>query len=149
MGLRGLNKRETAIYQEAQRLLQEGVGAIDFSEAFFGPQGRLADLYETPPERAAAVKSALYQWLQQQVARLRHEEVDRFEREVAGLSGRLTIQVPRSMHAALKQEAALEGVSLSELIRLKLGVPYRMSADWLAAKPNAQPRTAGPTSRAR
>ncbi len=39
--------------------------------------------------------------------------------------GRLTVSVPRRLHVALKREAAGEGVSLSELIRLKLSWPYR------------------------
>lgn len=37
----------------------------------------------------------------------------------------MTLIVPKSLHAALKREAALEGVSLAELLRLKASVPFR------------------------
>ena len=58
----------------------------------------------------------------------------RFERETRSSSGRLTVVVPRSLHGALKGEAANEGVSLSELIRLKLAVPYRQMTELLAPR---------------
>jgi len=62
-----------------------------------------------------------------------------FEKEIAAHSGRLTVVVPKSLHAALKKEAAQEGVSLSELIRLKLGVAYRDVADRLVARDHSEP----------
>jgi hypothetical protein len=47
--------------------------------------------------------------------------------------------MPKSLHAALKREAAKEGVSLSELIRLKLGYPYHLLTSILAQDENIIP----------
>lgn len=138
MDSRPLNNAEKAIYDEARRLLDEGMEAPMFSERFFGPEGRLRGLAATAQERAALTRSTLYQWLQEQVERLRGGEARRFEQETAAASGRLTIVVPRSLHAALKSEAVSEGVSLSELIRLKLGVPYRTSTLLMVGSPTTE-----------
>ena len=59
-------------------------------------------------------------------------EVAAFEADIEQLSGRLTVVVPKSLHAALREEATREGISLSELIRLKLGLPYRLTSKWIA-----------------
>jgi predicted HicB family RNase H-like nuclease len=81
--------------------------------------------------RRAIVGSDLYRWLQASLASLRREEAAEFDRQVESVSGRLTVVVPKSLHAALKNEARAEGVSLSELVRLKLSLPYRQTAGWL------------------
>ena len=47
--------------------------------------------------------------------------------------------VPKSLHAALKREAVQEGISLSELIRLKLGVAYRDIAGLLVTHALLEP----------
>ncbi len=125
---------EKSIRSEAQKLLKQGVTAPDFSRLFFGPAGRLRALWTTPEQRRQGVRSELYRWLQQQLAALRSREVNEFEQEVQALSGRVTIVIPKSLHAALKREAQLEGVSLSELMRLKLAVKYSQSARRLASK---------------
>lgn len=122
-----LSRKEKAVYEVAQATIEKGAGAIEFSELFFGTSGRLRELWSTDAERKAVVKSALFKWLQERLTELRRREGEAFTQEVEALSGsgRLTVVVPKSLHGALKNEAALEGISLSELIRLKLGVSYR------------------------
>ncbi len=120
-----LSKPEAAIYAEAAELLRKGTDATAFSARFFGPGGSLSGLWSDRPERAELVKSDLFRWLQSHLADLRRTDAATFEREIEAVSGRLTVSVPRSLHVALKREAAGEGVSLSELIRLKLSWPYR------------------------
>jgi hypothetical protein len=69
--------------------------------------------------------------------------------EVAQASGRLTLNLPRSLHAALKREAASEGVSLNELIRLKLGLVYRDALQALmASQPPSRRSGSEPVRRA-
>jgi predicted HicB family RNase H-like nuclease len=120
-----LSKTELHIYEEAQQMLSEGTNAMEFSSRFFGPNSRLAKLGSGRKERRKLAESKLYKWLQAQVADLRKKESASFEKDVEASSGRLTISVPKSLHAALKKEASDEGISLSELIRLKLGFSYR------------------------
>lgn len=132
MNLKHLTTTEREIYREAQKMLSQEMTAIAFSERFFGPSGRLRKLWKNEAERKKVVASELYQWLSQRLAELRTQDATAFEQEVETFSGRLTIVVPKSLHAALKREAMQEGVSLSELIRLKLGVAYRTMAQSLA-----------------
>ncbi len=124
MNPKSLTKAERRIYQEARELISRQISAPELSARLFGPGGLLKSLWKTESERKVLVKSELYKFLQEEVSALRRREVVQFEREVTALSGRLTVVVPKSLHAALKREAADEGVSLSELIRLKLGVSY-------------------------
>jgi predicted HicB family RNase H-like nuclease len=119
---------EKSIYDEARRLLSEGTTAADFSSRFFAAGGALAKLSRNEDQRKALVTSDLYRWLKERLNELRRQEADTFESEVQQASGRLTITVARSLHAALKEEARYEGVSLSELIRLKLSIPYKTTA---------------------
>jgi predicted HicB family RNase H-like nuclease len=125
-----LDSAAKAIREDASQLLAQGTSAVDFSERFFGPSGRLRELWASDSERSALVQSELFKWLQERLADLRRKEAALFADEAAKLSGRLTVVVPRSLHAALKREAVLEGVSLSELIRMKLTVSL---ADCLSA----------------
>lgn len=121
-------KTDKALQNEAKRLLKKGATASEFSANFFGQDGKLTALCSTPTERKELVSSEIYRWLQQQLATLRTQEAEIFDQETKALSGRVTIVIPKSLHAALKQEANSEGVSLSELMRLKLAVKFSQSA---------------------
>ena len=126
-----LDPREREIYRKATELLEQGVDAPAFSARFFGLNGELAQLGKGREERQEILKSELYQWLKARYTELRLRDAARFEQETRAAAGRLTVVVPRSLHAALKSEASNEGVSLSELIRLKLAVPYQQITDLL------------------
>jgi predicted HicB family RNase H-like nuclease len=126
-----LNESERRTYRAASDMLAEGTDAPTFSARFFGPQGELNRVGQSHEDRERTMKSALYQWLKAKYAELRLRDAAHFERDLKLAAGRLTVVVPRSLHAALKDEAASEGVSLSELIRLKLAVPYRQMTDLL------------------
>lgn len=133
MTLKSLSADEKVIHEAAVEALRQGTTVAAFTEQFFGPEGLLGRLATTRDEREALVETQLYQWLKQQVATLRRTEAKAFNREVAGLSGRLTVVVARSLHGALRREAVEEGVSLSELIRLKLSLPYSETVAVLSA----------------
>lgn len=126
MNMTQLSKAEKLIYLDAQKALADGIDTASFTLRYFGPDSDLANLTTTREQREKLVRSALYKWLQAQATKLRQKDVESFEKEVQACSGRLTVVVPRSLHASLKREATWEGVSMSELIRLKLGVPYRI-----------------------
>lgn len=122
----------------AEELIETGTDAPAFSARFFGPKGELSRLAKTRKERERLLGTALYRWLKERYEELRLRDAARFERETKAASGRLTVAVPRSLHAALKSEAAAEGVSLSELIRLKLSIPYRQMANLLVPTTKAK-----------
>ena len=118
----------------ASELLQSGIDAPAFSSRFFGPKGELSVLGQTREDRDHIVHSELYRWLKARYEELRLRDAARFEQDIKAASSRLTVAVPRSLHAALKSEAVAEGVSLSELIRLKLSIPYRQVANLLVPR---------------
>jgi predicted HicB family RNase H-like nuclease len=128
-----LSDDEKQIHKAAAETLRHGTTVAAFTDAFFGPEGMLRRLWQTKADREALVKTELYRWLQQQIAQLRRQEAQAFAKEVETLSGRLTVVVAKSLHGALRTEAAEEGVSLSELIRLKLSLPYSETISLLSA----------------
>ena len=137
INVKSLSKIEGQIYKAALAAVKEGVSSTEFSVRFFGPKGMLGKLCRTKKERKALVKHPLYKWLQEQFNELRRRDADEFRREVESLSGRLTVVVPKSLHGALRREAAAEGISLSELIRLKLAVPFSLTASNMARGPSS------------
>ena len=119
-----LNEAEGQLRETAKRILAAGTDAPTFSARFFGPKGELSQLGETRKDRELILRSELDRWLKERYEELRLRDAAEFEQDIKVASARLTVAVPRSLHAALKSEAAAEGVSLSELIRLKLSIPY-------------------------
>ncbi|MBI3270366.1 MAG: hypothetical protein HYZ53_15260 [Planctomycetes bacterium] len=109
--------RVSDLRARAVEMLADGVDSLTFSNFFFAPSGVLCALWKTEAERRAVAASELFQWLQERVSDLE-------EQEACAQPGRVTIAVPRSLQAGLKREARAEGVSLAELMRLKLGIPY-------------------------
>lgn len=145
-----LSSQQRRVYRKATELLEHGVDAPTFSARIFGHQGELARLGSDRERRQEMLRSDFYRWLKARYSELRLRDAAQFERETRSASGRLTVIVPRSLHSALKGEAASEGVSLSELIRLKLAVPYRQMVDRLVPRPLAGPEPgSGKSSRAR
>lgn len=131
------NEAEERLKETATRMLQAGTDAPAFSARFFGPNGELRELGETRKDRELILRSELYRWLKEKYEELRLRDAAQFEQDIKVASGRLTVAVPRSLHAALKSEATAEGVSLSELIRLKLSIPYRQMANILIPRTKA------------
>ncbi len=126
-----LSPAEQEIHQQAMELLAQNVDAAAFSSRFFGPQGALSRLAASREERRQILNTELYRWLKAEYGRLCQMDSEQFEKELKASPGRLTVVVPRSLHAALKNEASGEGVSLSELIRLKLTIPYHQMTSLL------------------
>ena len=47
-------------------------------------------------------------------------ELEQFKQELAAYSGKVMLRIPRSLHKALKEAAAAEGVSLNQYMLYKL-----------------------------
>ena len=83
--------------------------------------GLVARAHPTREAREAFIQTDEYRKIRQLLsdARERHGLV---EGATPKKLGRLVIQIPQSLHAALEREAVEGGVSLNELILTKLGI---------------------------
>jgi predicted HicB family RNase H-like nuclease len=104
----------------AEELARTVTSWADLSNSLFDPiEGIVAQAFPTRAEREAFVRTDEYKKIKQ----LLEEARDRFGL-VAGAtpkkSGRFVLTIPRSLHAALEREAAVEGVSLNQLVLAKL-----------------------------
>ena len=124
--------------EQAEELLSHDLTAREFSQKLFSQGGLFSQACRSREDREKLLSHPLYRRAQSRFSDLLEEEGRRFEANVAAgqtRPARMTIQVPRSLHAALKREAAQEGVSLSELVRLKLGFPYSRLTRQLIEQP--------------
>lgn len=108
------------ILTEAHRLVEKSKTWADLSNGLFDPVGGLvAKRFPDPADRAAFRKSGAYGKLHKLV-----EQKMRQTGVVAGSepkkSGRFVVRLPKTLHAALEQEAVAEGTSLNQLVVAKL-----------------------------
>jgi predicted HicB family RNase H-like nuclease len=113
---------KTDLLQSAKNLSSGAITWADLSNALFDPvDGLLAKALPSREQRAAFVQSNEYQ----QIRRLIEDAITRTG-TVSGAtpkkSGRFVVRLPQSLHAALQREAEQEGVSLNQLVAVKLAV---------------------------
>jgi predicted HicB family RNase H-like nuclease len=108
--------------ESAKRLSETTETWADFSNALFDPvDGLLAKAFSTREERKVFVQSDEYK----QIRKLIGDAIartGRVEGATPTKSGRFVVRLPRSLHAALEREAEREGVSLNQLVVVKLAV---------------------------
>ena len=128
------------ILAEARRLAAESETWADLSNALFDPvAGLVARHLPDEAERRAFRTSEAYDAL--------HALVEQKMGQTGVLagsqpkkSGRFVVRLPRSLHAALEQEAAAEGTSLNQLVVAKLAAPLSNIATASKARPAKQSR---------
>lgn len=105
--------------KQARELARTVKSWADLSNALFDPvDGLVTRSYPTPVEREAFVKTEEYRKIRQ----LLRNAIDTFGlvEGATPKSGRFVVRLPRSLHAALEREADREGVSLNQLVVVKL-----------------------------
>lgn len=117
----------------AKRIAAEAETWADLSNALFDPDhGLLAKAYPTRAARAALIESPEYKEIRRLI-----DEAARRTGIVHGASprksGRFVVRLPRSLHAALEEEAKEEGVSLNQLVMTKLAVQLKTATRASAA----------------
>ncbi|MEX0713752.1 MAG: toxin-antitoxin system HicB family antitoxin [Pirellulales bacterium] len=99
---------------------------IELSNALYGMGGKCGELFPTASDRAKFAKTPEYKEMAEILAALpgaRSGDVP---------SGQLRVRMPRSIHAALIEEAKAEGVSLNQLILSKISFQLRGQTEWKA-----------------
>ena len=99
--------------------------SAEFSNSLFAPGGRAIEMFPTQPERAALFRTAEYRRIQALQAKLPKPPVRGTIELVPVTNGTIIIQVPQSLHTALRAEANAEGVSLDQLCLSKLVAQLR------------------------
>ena len=126
---------------KVQEVLAEKRTTVELSEMLFGSNGLFSQVGQTREQREGLLQHPLYQKAQARLSEMRQAEVSQFEADLdawGARPARLTVQIPKSLHAALKSEAAREGVTLAELVQLKLEFPCILLAQALASGPLAE-----------
>jgi hypothetical protein len=115
--------KSSELLQAAKKLAASASTWADLSNALFDPvDGILAKAYPTREERAAFVESEEFA----EISGLIDAAIARtglVEGATPRKSGRFVVRLPQTLHAALEREAGREGVSLNQLVVVKLAVP--------------------------
>ena len=120
--------KEKEILKLAEEAAAVAANWADLSNALFDPvDGLVAKAYPTREDRAAFVKSDTYKQIQKLIGDAR-KRTGLVKGSIPTKSGRFVVRLPKSMHAALEQEASAEGVSLNQLVVAKLAIPLDKTA---------------------
>jgi predicted HicB family RNase H-like nuclease len=94
----------------------------DLSNFVFDPEdGILAGVYNTEAERRAFIKTPQYKEIRRLISEVR-ARTGFIGGATPKKSGKFLVRLPRTLHAALNDEAEREGVSLNQLVVAKLSM---------------------------
>jgi hypothetical protein len=110
------------LLKRAKELAKEADTWADFSNALFDPfEGELVRALPTQEDREAFRRTNEYK----EIRELLREKMDKtglVKGATPRKSGKFVVRLPRSLHAALENEAETEGTSLNQLIVTKLAI---------------------------
>jgi hypothetical protein len=109
----------------AEQRAREGVNATELSNALFSPTGKATLAFPTEPERRAFSRTKEYKTVLALLAALPRPAATEIIDLATPANGEITVRLPRSVHAALLDEAKAEGVSLDQLCVSKLVAQLR------------------------
>jgi hypothetical protein len=115
--------KRLTLLESAKKLAASATTWADLSNALFDPvDGILAKAYPNREERAAFIRSKEYEGIRGLIdAAIARTGL--IEGATPKKSGRFVVRLPQTLHAALEREAGREGVSLNQLVVVKLAVP--------------------------
>jgi hypothetical protein len=106
----------------ARRKAAEARDWRELHNALYGIGGKLGELFPTQAGRARFAKTEQHREI---VALLEQLQGEEGPEPLPEASGRFVLRLPRSLHAALMEEAKAEGISLNQLCVAKLATQLR------------------------
>jgi predicted HicB family RNase H-like nuclease len=119
MAKRSMKSRAQELLDFARSLQDSGLTWVEANNSIYGPGGRFVTLFPTKSDRMAFARTAASRKLDELIDHLPEPDVRSSREEY---SGKFVVRVPKSLHAALAAEAEIEGVSLNQLVVVKLAV---------------------------
>lgn len=108
------------LLEQAEAEAKTAANWADLSNSLFDPlEGLVAKSFQTRTEREEFVKTPEYKQIRALIDRAR-EQTGLVAGATPKKSGRFVVRLPVSLHAALELEAAVEGISLNQLVVAKL-----------------------------
>lgn len=126
MGAKNRNERPAGaaarVVKQARRLATRVQSWADFSNAMFDPEhGLVSQTFPNEADQKAFLASPEYR----EIRGIHRQLMDRFgvaDGATPKKSGKFVVRLPKTLHFALKREAAHEGVSLNQLVVAKLAL---------------------------
>ena|SRR5438132_6673661 len=113
-------KHANRILEQVKQVADSVETWADLSNALFNPvDGLITRAYPTRADREKFVKTEQYKKIRELLTHSMDSQ-GLLEGATPKKSGRFVVRLPQSLHAALEQEAAREGVSLNQLVVAKL-----------------------------
>lgn len=117
-----MSNKNDQILESAEELAREASTWADLSNALYDPiDGLITKAYPTREERAAFVKTPQYKAIRELVSAAM-DRTGLIKGATPQKSGKFVVRLPKTLHAALEQEAKNEGVSLNQLVVAKLSI---------------------------
>lgn len=91
----------------------------------FGVGAIFSKLFPTVEDRTAASKTPEFKQIWDMINQLRDNSGEASTGTESTASGKLLLRMPKSLHEALEREAEAEGVSLNQLIIVKLATQLK------------------------
>lgn len=110
------------ILKRVEQLKKQGMTWVQINNAIFSPWGVVAQQFPDADHRKAFLQSDDAKEVHQAIATAPMPSATETPEDT---SGRILVRLPKTLHAALIEEAKQEGTSLNQLIVSKLSVPLR------------------------
>jgi len=124
MSNRSIESRAQELLTQARKLARtSSLTWVAANNAIYGPSGLFTRLFPNAKDRVAFAKTKESREVDRLIDGLPEPAVGRQSREY---SGKFNVRVPKSLHAALANEAEAEGVSLNQLVVAKLARHLQM-----------------------
>ena len=120
MANRSIENRAQQLLTLARKLAQtSGLTWVEANNVIYGPGGPYSRLFPNAKDRAAFAKTQQSRQIDRFIDSLPEPPAGPQRREY---SGKFNVRLPKSLHAALANEAEAEGVSLNQLVVAKLAL---------------------------